>query len=255
MRASDLARGVSNRLSTAPESDSRPVWSPGGDEVAFSSRRAGNLDIYLAHADASGEEQELLATPQDEWPSDWSRDGKYLLYQRLDAETGSDLWYLERSQDGSGWEPHAFLQERSSKAVPKLSPNGRYVAYVSDESGQRQVYVQPFPHGGRKVTVSNNGGHQVRWSRDGKELFYVQGTTLMAVSVSTEREFSPGLPTEVFEHPGLLRALNYPAYDVSLDGRKFILSERVGYDATEASKVTIRVVLNWFAEFKDRQQD
>ena len=252
----DLARrGVSTRLSSAPEWDGIPVWSPGGDEVAFVSLRAGNPDIYLRRADGGGEEQAVATTSQNEWPSDWSRDGKYLLYHQSDPETGSDLWYLERGENGSGWEPHPFLQEPSAQAAPKFSPNGRYVAYVSDESGQREVYVQPFPEGGRKVTVSSGGGSQLRWSRDGKELFYVQGEKLMVVAVSTEGEFSAGLPTELFEHPGLRSGLNNPNYDVSLDGQRFILPEPVGHDETEAPQATIRVVQNWFAEFKDRQQN
>jgi Tol biopolymer transport system component len=253
----DLARGVRNRLTTAPELDGSPVWSPAGDEVAFRSRRAGNYDIYLRQADGSGEERALADTPQNEMPSDWSKDGKYLLYQHTDPETGRDLWYLERSEDGSGWEPHPFLQEPSAQSAPKFSPNGRYVAYISHESGQPEVHVQPFPEGGRKVTVSNSGGRQVRWGRDGKELFYVQGETLMAVAVSTEGEFSPGSPKPLFEHPTLTRGrgANYTNYDVSLDGRKFVLAAPVGHDATEASPPSIRVVENWFAPFKDRQEE
>ena len=217
--------------------------------------RAGNPDIYLRQADGSGEEQEVAATSQNEVPSDWSRDGKYLLYHKSDPETGLNLWYLERSEDGSGWEPHPFLQERSLQTAPKFSPNGRYMAYVSDESGRPEVYVQPFPEGGRKVTVSNSGGGQLRWSRAGKELFYVEGEKLMVVAVSTEGEFSASSPTELFEHPGLRHSRNNPNYDVSLDGQKFIVAEQVGYDATEAPQATIRVVQNWFAEFKERQQD
>ena len=107
----------------------------------------------------------------------------------------------------------------------------------------------------RKVTVLNGGGCDVRWSRDGKELFYVQGGRLMVVAVSTEGVFSAGLPTELFEHARLRTVRNYPYYDVSLDGRRFILAEPVGYDATKAPQATIRVVQNWFAEFKERQQD
>ena len=106
----DIARGVRTRLSTSPASDWRPVWSPAGDEVAFTSNRAGNRDIFLRQADGSGEAKVLAATPHRELLSDWSRDGKYLLYHKTDPETGFDLWYLERNEDGSGWEPHPFLQ-------------------------------------------------------------------------------------------------------------------------------------------------
>ena len=196
----DLASGVKTRLSTAPELDLFPVWSPAGDEVAFASLRSDNADIYLRPADGSGDELTVAATSQREWPSDWSGDGQYLLYTKQGPETGSDLWYLERSEDGGDWEPHPFLQERLAQAGPKFSPNGRYVAYMSAESGQREVYVQPFPEGGRKVTVSNSGGTQVRWSPDGKELFYVEVERLMAVVVSTEGEFSASPPVGLFKH-------------------------------------------------------
>ena len=250
----DIARGVRTRVSNAPESGYRPVWSPAGDEVAFTSARAGNWDIFLRQADGSGEAKVLVATPAHERLSDWSRDGKYLLYHLDDPETGFDLWYLERNEDGSGWEPHPFLQTPSREYVPRFSPDGRYVAYVSDESGQSEVYVQPFPEGGRKVTVSSNGGTKVRWSRDGKELFYVEGQTLVAVSVSSGSSFSVGLATRLFEHQGLRPGDNYAPYDVSADGQRFILAEPVGLVA-DGPEPSIRVVQNWFAEFRDRQQD
>ena len=250
----DITRRVRTRLSTSPEGDFRPVWSPAGDEVAFTSDRAGNLDIFLRQADASGAEKVLAATPHRVLLSDWSRDGKYLLYHLSDPETGIDLWYLERNEDGSGWEPHPFLQTPFGERVPRFSPDGRYVAYVSNESGQNEVYVQPFPEGSRKVTVSSNGGTKVRWSRDGKELFYVEGQTLVAVSVSSGSGFSVGSATRLFEHAGLRGATNYAPYDVSADGQRFILAEPVGAGA-DAPEPAIRVVQNWFAEFRDREQD
>ena len=249
----DIARGVRTRLSTDPEADWRPVWSPAGEHVAFSSNRAGNWEIFLRQADGSGEEQVLAATPRTELLSDWSRDGKYLLYQ-LHPEIGADLWYLESNEDGSGWEPHPLLQTPFRETVPRFSPDGRYVAYVSNESGQFEVYVQPFPEGGRKVTVSNNGGRKVRWSRDGRELFYVEGQTLVAVSVSSGSSFSVGSATRLFEHPGLRPGFNYAPYDVSADGQRFILAEPVG-EGADAPEPSIRVVQNWFAGFRDREQD
>ena len=111
----------------------------------------------------------LAATPLSESLSDWSRDGKYLLYHTVDPETGFDLWYLEGNEDGSGWEPHPFLQTPFNEHAAKFSPDGRYVAYVSNESGQNEIYVRPFPEGEGKSTVSSNGGRQPRWSRDGTQ--------------------------------------------------------------------------------------
>ena len=219
--------------------------------------RRGRFSARRAPSPSGSEGWEVgarTATPLPERLSDWSQDGKYLLYHTIDPETGADLWYLERNEDGSGWEPHPFLQTPFNQLVPRFSPDGRYVAYVSDESGQMEVYVQPFPEGGRKVTVSSNGGTKVRWSRDGKELFYVEGQTLVAVSVSSGSSFSVGSATRLFEHPGLSPGTNYAPYDVSVDGQRFILAEPVG-EGADAPEPSIRVVQNWFAEFRSREKD
>ena len=128
---------------------------------------------------------------------------------------------------------------------------------MSDESGQREVYVRPFPQGGPRSTVSSKGGTQPHWSRDGKELFYVEGSTLVVVSVSSGAAFSVGSARRLFEHPGLPDSrgtLSYPKYDVSADGRQFVLRERVDL-GEEAPKPSIRVVQNWFEEFRDCEQD
>ena len=248
----DIERGVRTRLSTAEDADMLPAWAPAGDELAFASGRPGNRDIFLRQADGSGEKKVLASTSLDEVSSDWSHDGKYLLYQLNDPETGADLWYLKRNEDGSGWEPHPFLQTPFSERTPRLSPDGRYVAYVSTESGQDEVYVQPFPEGGGKVTVSNNGGTKVRWSRDGRELFYVEGQTLVAVSVSSGSSFSVGSATRLFEHPGLRPGFAYPPYDVSADGQLFILAEPVG-EVVDTPEPSIRIVQNWYEEFRARE--
>ena len=152
----DIARGVKPLLSTAPEGDDfHPVWSPSGEEVAFSSNRAGNFDIFLTPADGGGEEL-LLATADNEVANDWSRDGNHLLVNITVPETADDLWYLERNGAGNGWEPHPFLQTPSNEYYAKFSPDGRYVACP-------------------EVTASSNGGTKPRWRRDGKELLYLEG--------------------------------------------------------------------------------
>ena len=143
------------------------------------------------------------------------------------------------------------MQTPFNERTAKFSPDGRYVAYSSNESGQYEVYVRPFPEGGRKTTVSSRGGRQPRWSRDGKELFYVEGATLVAVSVSSDAAFSVGSMTRLFEHLSFARSF-YPQYDVSADGQRFILDEPAGL-GSEAPAPAIRVVQNWFAEFRGRQ--
>ncbi len=247
----DIARGVKPLLSTAPEGDDfHPVWSPSGEEVAFSSNRAGNFDIFLTPADGGGEEL-LLATADNEVANDWSRDGNHLLVNITVPETADDLWYLERNGAGNGWEPHPFLQTPSNEYYAKFSPDGRYVAYVSDRSGQVEIYVRPFPEGSPEVTASSNGGTKPRWRRDGKELLYLEGNKVMAVSVSMDPSFSAGSPTLLFEHPSLEDRLFEYQYDVSADGQRFVLTEPAG----EAPEPSIHVVQNWYEEFRDREQD
>ena len=132
----------------------------------------------------------------------------------------------------------------------QFSPEGRFVAYRSDESGQDEVYVLNFPEGGGKWQVSEYGGGQPRWSDDGKELFYVEENTLIAVEVSTAPGFSTGRATRLFEDPSF--AGPRPDYDVSADGQRFVMIETL--EAEPGKKPSIHIVENWFEEFRQRQQ-
>lgn len=244
----DAVRGARTRLSADPAVEMLPVWSPLGEEVAFGSYRAGNSDVFLRSADAGAAERVLAQEAQHERVSDWSRDGQYILYSLLDPDNGDDLRYLKRNDEGA-WEQHPFLQTSFHERAPKLSPDGRYVAYLSDESGRDEVYVRPFPAGGRKWAVSANGAAQLRWRRDGQELFYVEAGTLVAVPVRTEPEFWVGTPTRLFAHAAFTQWID-ANYDVSADGQRVLLPERVGAQGGERR---IHVVQNWFAEFRNGQ--
>ena len=167
--------------------------------MAFSSYRAGNTDIFVRSADAGLEEKPLAASPPNERVSDWSRDGQYILYSLLHPKNGYDLWYLKRN--AGKWEPHPLLQTSFNEKAPKLSPDGRYVAYLSDESGRDEVYVRQFPSGGRKWPVSSRGASQIRWSRTGRELFYSEAGTLIAVSVRTIPSLKLGRQLACFPMP------------------------------------------------------
>jgi Tol biopolymer transport system component len=139
--------------------------------------------------------------------------------------------------------------------MPQFSPDSRYMAYQSSESGRYEIYVQPFPEGAAKWPVSTNGGSQPRWSADGTELFYVEGSTLMAVAVSTEGSFTIGPPQRLFESEDLLaRIINGVSYDVFPDGQRFVMIEPVVDSDEEATEPSIRIVENWYEEFRDREQ-
>ena len=169
----DDARGLKTRLTFHPAREDRPIWSPKGDEIAFASLRNGTADVFTKAADGSGEPQPVVATPAAEFVIDWSRDGKYLALVRMDPSP--DIWYVERKDDKTWGAPAPFVESPFDDREPTFSPDGRWLAYVTDESGRYEVYVQRFPEGGGKRQVSANGGIQPWWRGDGKELFYVEG--------------------------------------------------------------------------------
>jgi Tol biopolymer transport system component len=152
--------------------------------------------------------------------------------------------YWERREDGSLGEPVVFLKSSFNQGMPQFSPDGRFVAYVSDESGNNEIYVRDFPNGAKKWRISANGGALPRWRRDGKEIFYMGARRLFAVSAATKPDFAPGAPVALFEK----RALS-AAYDVSADGKRFVILDRPANEPP----LSIHVVHNWFAEFRDQQ--
>ena len=150
----EVGRPLKMRLTFDSARTRRPIWSPGGDRIAYNTRPG---DVFVKPADGTGEATALMATAAIEGVSDWSRDGQYILYHSRDDETTPvDIWYLKRKGDSGGWEPHPFLQTGSNERIGRFSPNGRFVAYLSDETGRPEVYVQEFPAGGGKRQVSFN---------------------------------------------------------------------------------------------------
>ena len=245
----DAVRGAKTRLTFDPARDGQPAWSPSGEQITFYSQREGGFGIYSKPADGSGEAVLLVDEDPGERAPDWSRDGKFVIYE----DTLDDLWYLKPKAGGEGYEPVPYLRTTADERIPVFSPDGRYVAYVSSQSGRSEIYVRPFPEGGGKWQVSINGGTQPRWRRDGRELFYVEGDQLMAVSVSTAQGFSPGTPKLLFRDRWLRSGPPKQRYDVSADGRRFVLTEAV--EGASDKPPAIRAVMNWYEEFRDREQN
>ncbi len=249
----DLARSTKTRLTFEDRTEDNPTWSPSGQEIAY---RAGGspTKIMSRSADGTGEAIALVESEHRLYNPDWSRDGRYLVYERHNPETLPDIRYVELQADGDVSEPVTFLGTPDIEGFPKLSPDSRFLAYSSNESGRDEIYVRPFPDGAGKWQASVNGGTQPRWRSDGRELYYVEGSTLMAVSVSTESAFTLGQPQALFESPGIGGTVSGSGgYDISADGQRFVRAAPVEGNE-ESAPPAIRVVENWYEEFRDREE-
>ena len=250
----DLARAIPTRFTFDDSTDWDPVWSPDNTRVAFSSNR-GHTPFQLYVKDASGvrPEEQLQKSEVSERPCDWSPDGRYLMYVRGLASTGTSarLWVLsDPAGDPAKRKAAPYFDSAFNTTQCQFSPDGHWLAYVSDESRRgHEVFVQSFPAGG-KFLVSSNGGVQPRWRRDGKELFYIATDgTLMAVDVKTAPAFERGNPHALFDpqiRDGGTTQLVF-RYDVAPDGQRFLVNTE-GQAETVAEPIT--VVLNWQAGLK-----
>ena len=247
-----LATTSSNTLSASEANDDRPVWSPSGEHVVFNTVKNLNRDIVVRRADGAGGIETLVTGPGPEWTGDWQRFGsdEYLLFDRGVGAEPSGLWYQKRFANSTNWEPPVRFYA-GQRVSAKFSPNGRYVAYMlySQNASARLIEVVSFPDASRKKwTISKPGASRLRWSRDGRELFYVAGEALMKVSVSTDgMDLAPGQPEELFTWRGLAAGqYDSASFDVSRDGRRFLVIEPL----TNEARPTLHVVLNWFTELK-----
>jgi Tol biopolymer transport system component/predicted Ser/Thr protein kinase len=249
----DLTRQSEQRFTTETSSfNIAPFWSPKGDRMVFASTRGGTLDLYQKVTNGTGKDELLFANGNNKEPTQWSRDGRFIVYSENDPKTGRDIWVLPMDGVTKG-KPVPFLRSDFNEYQGQLSPDSHWMAYTSDESGQREVYVQPFPEGEGRTKISTAGGEQPRWRGDGKELFFVNGDgKMMAVSMKltagTKAFIEPGTTHALFE-ARLARPPRIPLfeYDVTADGKRFLLDT---FGGDSASPAVLNVVVNWDADLK-----
>jgi len=240
----ELTRGTFTRLTTEGW-NYRPVWTADGKRIIYQRSNAPNqFQMVRQLADGSGPAAVLTTSEYPWWPACLSPDGKLLVFQQNDPDTGVDLSIVSLEGD---MQPHSWLKTKFNEWGAAFSRDGKWIAYTSDESGQYEIYVRSFSDSGRKQQISNAGGEEVIWSPDGRALFYREGQKWMSVAVETEREFSAAAPQMMFEGP----YLNVPgvSYDVTPDGQRFIMLEE---SAKQPPTTQLNVVLNWFEDLKRR---
>jgi Tol biopolymer transport system component len=243
--------GTNTRTTFNTGYDGTPVLAPDGRQLAYASFRDGAALPYERTTDGTGGESLFFPYGNDAYPNDWSRDGRWVIYSMRKTETGADndLWVVP-IDGGRAGKPVPYLVAPARQQQAQFSPDGRFVAYGSDSSGTFEIYVQPFPDPSQgKWMVSNGGGSEPRWSRDGKELFYFSGQKLMAVPVSVKPTFSYGPAVALFEAPVQPGYTNDShRWQVAPDGKRFLLLT----PETKAQGSPIDVLVNWPALLKKK---
>jgi serine/threonine protein kinase len=238
----DLSRGNLTRLTFDEEEDETPIWTPDGERVTFSAVRDGGWNLFWKPADGSASEELLSEQEYHSHLGSWSPN-EVLAFQEQHPTNGWDIWVLPLEGDSK---PQSFLQTAFNEDWAKFSPDGQWLAYMSNESGRNEIYVQPYPGPGGKWQISTEGGTEPVWSPKGNELFYRNGDQMMVVAINTQVTFSATTPRVLFEgqyDPGLsLR----PNYDVTPDGQRFVMVRA----AQGSEQAQINLVQNWFSELK-----
>ena len=256
---SEVARGTLTRLTSDDAFDGRPLWHPDGRRVAFRSDRNGQPELFWRASDGSGTAERLLTIDEsvtDVVPYDWSPDGATLFVSTTFPETGRDIGMVSIEGPGT-WEP--LIQTAANEQGPTISPDGRWLAYASNETGSSEVYVVRFPELDGKQLISVGGGTLPDWSADGSELFYGRGAppnAIMRITIEGDESDPPslirGTPERLFDRQFYLPGPGIRHYDVSPEGQRFLMISTGGSADAGAGTEEINVVLNWDKELLER---
>ena len=239
-----LDAGTITKMTFEGAINARPTWTPDSRSVLFISSRGENADVYIRRADGSTDAELLLNHRRPITSAAYSKDGRWLVFGVSTGPTGPDV-YARRTGDTIDV---PIVAGAFAEGGAALSPDGRWLAYVSNESGPNEVYVRPFPSEQARWQISSGGGTEPRWSPTGRELFYVGQNGLMKVDVQTAGTFAAGRQTRLFSLAGYAREFDYHEYDVAPSGNRFIMNRLL----TTAGDTRLIVVDNWFAELRER---
>ena len=249
----DLSREAVQLFHKDPTFAQVPFWSPQGDRIIFSSNRDGGVpNFYVISSSGAGQDERVFASPARKTATQWSHDGRFIVYSETNLETREDLWVLPM-ENGKAGKPISFLHSEFNESFGQLSPDSRWMAYTSDESGRREVYVRTFPAGEEPQRISIDGGDEPRWKGDGTELYFIGADgKVMAVPIKigtgAKASLEPGRPRPLFAPPPLGHyGANAYDYDVTPDGKRFVLNVAV---AGGQSTPPLNVILSWDAGLK-----
>jgi serine/threonine protein kinase/Tol biopolymer transport system component len=258
----DLSRETLARFTFDGNYNGNPTWTPDGKRLAFLSNKEGPLNIFWQLADGSGGLERLTTSDHIHTPQSFSPDGQLLAFYELNPTTQRDIWVLrmggpslgsrQAASPGSGQARMAqlFLRTPFDESAPRFSPDGHWLAYISNESGRYEVYVQPYPGPGGKYQISTEGGTEPVWNPKGRELFYRSGDKMMAVDIVTEPGFAAGTPRMLFKGTYELPPFPIANFDVAPDGQRFLMLKPT--EQEQSAPTQINVVLNWFEELKQK---